>query len=375
MCFTNSLIDGSARQSAVTDFIQEVQVKTAGLEAEYGGALGGVVSAVTRSGGNEFHGDAHYYYFGNRLNASPVKRLVLDPIGEQAVAYVQDEKQKRDNHEFGGSIGGPFIKNRLFFYTAISPRWQRTSYDYLFSNGTEPGTLDRKYHVMSWFNKVSFDPTSRIRTHFTWLYTPQYLTGSLAAYDGFAPNVSTRSRESAYGGRTRAFNQPEQSYTANVDFTLTNTSLLSVRGGRYYLNYKEVGIPYSYYTWWRASSTDIPGVPADLQHANGYATPSAAQTLWDLTTRTYVQADYSQFFRFGGQHNIKAGIGTQKNVNNVNDSVNGPDGRVELYWDLATGGQRGQYGYYLVQDYAVNGSSGAHITHLYFQDSWRIHPG
>jgi hypothetical protein len=377
---TNSLIDGSSRQTATFDYLQEVQVKTAGLEAEYGGALGGVVSAITKSGGNDFHGHVHYYYYGNKLNVGPVKRLVLDPIGEQQVAFVQDEKQKRDNQEFGGSLGGPFIKNKLFFYTAFSPRWQRASYDYLFSNGAEQGTMDRKFHAMNLFSKVSFDPSNRIRTNFTWLYTPQYLTGSLFAYDGFAPNVSTRDLATAQGSATRGYNQPEQSYTANADITLTNTSLVSVKGGRYYLNYKEVGIPYQYYTWWRASSTSISGLPAALQQASGYQTPSAAQTLWDLTTRTYVQADFSQFVNFGGTHSFKAGVGTTKNVNNVNDSVLGPLGRVELYWNLAATtpiaptGDRGQYGYYLVQDYANRGSVGAHITHLYVQDSWRIHP-
>lgn len=371
---TTSLIDGSARQNAVMEYLQEVQVKTAGLEAEYGGALGGVVSAITKSGGNDFHGEIHYYYYGNKLSAGPTKRLQLDPVAEESVAYFQDQKNKRDFHEFGGSLGGPFIKNKLWFFTSISPRWHRASYDYLFDNGTDPGTMDREAFKHNWFNKVSFDPSTRIRMNFTWLYTPEYSTGSLYSYDGFAPNVSTQSKETAAAVATRGYSQPEQSYTGNVDMTLTNTSLLSVKGGRYYLNYKETGIPFTRYWWWQSSSIDVPGVPADLQEPNGYATPSAAKILYDKTTRTYVQADFSQFFRFGGQHNIKAGIGTQKNVNSVFDSWVGPDGRILLYWDLSFRGDRGQYGYYAVDDAATRGSTGAHLTHMYIQDSWKIHP-
>ena len=49
---TNSLIYGSSRQDTVFEYLQEVQVKTGGIAAEYGGALGGVISAVTKSGGN-----------------------------------------------------------------------------------------------------------------------------------------------------------------------------------------------------------------------------------------------------------------------------------------------------------------------------------
>jgi len=317
---TTSLIDGRARQNAVFEYIQEVQVKTAGLDAEYGGALGGVISAVTKSGGNDFHGEIHYYYYGNRISAGPTKRLQLDPVDEQTVKYVQDDKQKRDYHEFGGSLGGPLIKNKLFFFTSVSPRWQRRTRNYLFDNGETPGSMSRKAHQMSMFNKLSFNPSDRVRTNFTWLYTPQYMTGSLYAYDGMKPNVSTQSLENAKASSTRGYNQPEQSYTGSV-------------GGRYYLNYKEVGIPYQKYYWWRSSSVGLEGVPPELQLPFGYSTPSAAQVVHDTTTRTYVQADYSQFFNLLGQHNLKAGVGTQKNVNSVFDSWVGPLGRVLIYWD------------------------------------------
>ena len=65
------------------EYLQEVQVKTSGISAEYGGALGGVISAVTKSGGNVFRGEGHYYYEGSALAAAPVKRLVLDPIDRE----------------------------------------------------------------------------------------------------------------------------------------------------------------------------------------------------------------------------------------------------------------------------------------------------
>ncbi|HWR51384.1 MAG TPA: TonB-dependent receptor [Bryobacteraceae bacterium] len=369
---TNSQIDGSARQGAMFEYLQEVQVKTAGMEAEYGGALGGVVSAVTKSGGNDFHGEVHYYYSGNKLNAGPVKRLTLDPNDEVTVGYIQDGKQKRDNHEFGGSLSGPLVKNKLFFFTSFSPRWQRASNDYQFIDG--PGSMDRKSNFMNWFNKVSFDPSDRIRTNFTWLYTPSYLTGSLYGYDAMAPNGSTRDLASAQGSSTRGFNQPEQSLTGSVDFVLTTTSLLNVRGGRYYLNYKEVGIPYAFSTWYQSSPEGIPGLPDSVMKPNGYSTPSAAQTASDLTTRTYVQADFSQFINKLGSHNLKAGIGTTKNVNRVSDLDYGPLGRTRVFWGRDFRGLTGQYGYYFVEEGGTQGSSGGHITHMYVQDSWKVHP-
>ncbi|MCE5311411.1 MAG: TonB-dependent receptor [Acidobacteriales bacterium] len=375
---TVSQIDGSARQNATFEYIQEVQVKTAGLEAEYGGALGGVVTAVTRSGGNNFHGEAHYYYYGNALSAGPVQRLQIDPLTGTSASFIQDEKQKSDNHEFGGSLGGPIVKNRLWFFSSFSPRYLRQTNNYLFDNGQTPGSMSRTAYFQNWFNKISWDPTNRIRTNFTWLYTPQRLTGSLYGYDGMGSTYSTSDVASAAGSSTRGYHQPEQSYTAAADFTLSNTSLLSVKGGRYYLDYKELGVPYRSYAWWRGSSIGMAGVPADLQKAFGYATPSAAQTLWDITTRTYAQADFSQFLKFAGTHNIKVGVGTTKNVNNVNISELGPDGRILLYWGQTCAScvapKTGTYGYYVVQDYAIKGSTGANINHFYIQDSWRVLP-
>ena len=68
---TTSLINGRSRQDTVFEYLQEVQVKTAGIEAEYGGALGGVISAVTKSGGNAFRSEVHYFLDGSPLSAGP----------------------------------------------------------------------------------------------------------------------------------------------------------------------------------------------------------------------------------------------------------------------------------------------------------------
>ena len=91
---TNSLINGQSRQNTVFEYLQEVQVKTSGISAEYGGALGGVISAVTKSGGNVFRGEGHYYYEGSALAVGPVKRLVLDPTTEATGFYVQDNENR-----------------------------------------------------------------------------------------------------------------------------------------------------------------------------------------------------------------------------------------------------------------------------------------
>lgn len=103
---TTSLINGQSRQDAAFEILQEVQVKTGGISAEFGGAMGGVISAITKSGGNAFHGDVHYYLSGNSLNAGPVKRLLLSPTDQMTTKYHQDVKQKNNLNEFGYTLGG-----------------------------------------------------------------------------------------------------------------------------------------------------------------------------------------------------------------------------------------------------------------------------
>ena len=56
------------------DWVQEVEVAGLGADAEYGGFTGAVVNLITKSGGNQFHGDVRAYYSGGSLNSSNARR-------------------------------------------------------------------------------------------------------------------------------------------------------------------------------------------------------------------------------------------------------------------------------------------------------------
>ena len=88
------------------DSIQEFQVSAANYSAELGQAAGGVVNAVTKSGTNMLHGDLFYFLRYPTLNA-------LDPIQKSFGNYTQPVHQQQ---QFGGSVGGPLIKDKLFFF-------------------------------------------------------------------------------------------------------------------------------------------------------------------------------------------------------------------------------------------------------------------
>ncbi len=88
------------------DSIQEFAVSASNYSAELGQAAGGVVNAVTKSGTNTLHGDLFYYLRYPTLNA-------LDPIQKSTGNYTQPVHQQQ---QFGGSVGGPVIKDRLFYF-------------------------------------------------------------------------------------------------------------------------------------------------------------------------------------------------------------------------------------------------------------------
>ncbi len=103
-------ISYSISQSAIREF----QVNTSSYSAEYGRSAGGVVNAVTKSGTNEFHGDAFYFQRNNKWGARNPRSFITQNVGGvfTPVAF----KPKDVRHQFGGTIGGPIVKDKAFFF-------------------------------------------------------------------------------------------------------------------------------------------------------------------------------------------------------------------------------------------------------------------
>src|SRR5207237_3613001 len=75
---TTNVIKGFQGKAINGEFIQEVEVKTGGYQAEYGRALGGVINVITKSGGNDFHGDGFVYYDSAAWQAERVFQKGVD---------------------------------------------------------------------------------------------------------------------------------------------------------------------------------------------------------------------------------------------------------------------------------------------------------
>lgn len=134
----NGRSDASGGSNLSLDFIKELQINTGGYAAEFGGAMGGVVNVVTKSGSNEFHGSAFTYWAPYWLSGDP-KRVFKRDSALNGV-----DKPDYDTN-LGFEFGGPIVKNKLFFWLGFAPRLEKKHFfreASAFSDADQDGVAD-----------------------------------------------------------------------------------------------------------------------------------------------------------------------------------------------------------------------------------------
>jgi len=105
---------GGLSSNLPNEFIQETEVITGGYNAEYGRATGGIVNVVTKQGSNQIHGSVFAYY---RPGAFVANANVVQHEGGSV-----DSKTDLDyNYDVGAEVGGPIIKDKLWFHVGFNP--------------------------------------------------------------------------------------------------------------------------------------------------------------------------------------------------------------------------------------------------------------
>src|SRR6185369_4712835 len=99
------------------EFVQEVEIKTGAYSAEYGKSTGGIFNVVTKSGGNQIHGDV-FGFFSPTGTVRGVKNFPF--TGSAANGFSEKD--------IGGDIGGPIVKDKLWYFAAINPQWRTNNY-------------------------------------------------------------------------------------------------------------------------------------------------------------------------------------------------------------------------------------------------------
>lgn len=436
---TQNISGGYSAANVPFEFIQEVQIKTSGIEAEYGGALGGVVNVVTKQGGNAFHGSFFATYQTSAADASPVPNpslgLRYDPNSTGTAdatngcggapcggfdPAAQEYQSKKDHYRFlqpGVTIGGPIVKDRLWFFVGLAPYIQSRARTVDFAGSALPENqiLGKQYFtrdLQTYYTTMRLDAklTEKLRVYGSWLNQYARETGANLP-DADSPfgqaNESINTPMSAYAHGI-GYSSPNANYSVHADLTLSPHIVATTRYGYFFQNYHDFGWQTSTPNLqWRATSVGaVDGfgapLPASLQQKRG--TTSAAYvspyTLFNANKHYQFNQDIA-FFKsgWGGTHNIKAGYQFNRLTNVISQNGNVPLLRIVpgdptvFNWSPVTqtgaancaalaaanpwGTCAGQYGYAYILDFAtVSPALAADNNHaLFVQDAWQVKPG
>ena len=196
------------------EFIQEIDVKTGGYEAEYGRSTGGIVNVITKSGGNEFHGDVFGYYDNDSLQANNKN------VGETLQGSVLGFKR----YDYGAALGGYILKDRLWFFGAYD-RVNYTTRNAL-TAGPHKGEIAKSDSVRNLASgKITWSVGSGHTVVASFIQDPRVDAGAINdANHGLNGDFTTFNGRQDFGGRD---------YALRYDGILSPSFSLSAQGARH----------------------------------------------------------------------------------------------------------------------------------------------
>jgi Carboxypeptidase regulatory-like domain/TonB dependent receptor-like, beta-barrel/TonB-dependent Receptor Plug Domain len=183
---TTNVIKGFQGKALSQEFIEEVQVKTSGYEAEYGRATGGIINVVTKSGGNEFHGDGFGYF--NR------KSLTADYKGFDTDRTSLIDTTQENREDFGLDLGGFLMKDRIWFFGAYN-RVNRNESQIPVGGLNKGKDFPLVFHTNIYSGKMTFRLTEGTTLVGTVFGDPETREGTLANYNSLNPIIQQATRE------------------------------------------------------------------------------------------------------------------------------------------------------------------------------------
>jgi hypothetical protein len=423
---TANLIGGYSHTNVPFDFVQEVEIKNSGIQAEHGGALGGVVNVIMKKGTNQYHGAVFADFENDSMDANqlaPVARY--NPLSAQATPswgvldpQFQEYNPNKDHFSNilpGFTFGGPIWKDRIFGFVGFNPWIQNDARGVNYAQpgpGGVPGPfanlglVDFSQNTRTYYTNARVDValTQKLRLYTSWLYQLSKQFGENLPFPDSSNgqyNASSSVAPSTYS-HTLGYTAPNSTTNVGVDYSLTPRLILTGRFGYYFENYHDFGFPTTgTLTSWQTSgvgATDVFGapLPASLQQPLGYTNLAASNSFTVRNANKAIQGDVNAaWFKSGwrGTHNFKFGYQLNRLSNNVAQhynvpvvqyyvgngaaySASGPVGMANCAPLIATYGQcSGQYGYINVQDLGTQGMATSYNHAFFAQDSWSIARG
>ncbi len=369
---TTDLQVGTSRKNVITDFIEEVQVKSTGYAAEYGGSTGGVINVVTKTGSNAFKGDVRVLYTDDSLQGDerPVlQRNLENPDIAEHVVFAEDSF---DRLEPGFSLGGPLVRDKLWMFASYQPQTEELTRTVRFTTG-EVNSYNRKRTYDYGTANVSGNIGSKALFKVSANFSPYEERGILPGRNG---------RESADANYSINEDRENYSYSGYIDYLPSSKWMMSAKAGTYKYDFAETGVPTVLRQNYSTSSLNncevFSQIPSEFCHSPGWSNIATNDgTLFDIFERDSAQFDVSFFPTAAGDHRIKLGVQFEDYSNDVLDGYQAP--RILYYWGrnytTTTGEQvSGDFGYFRLLQIATQGNVSSENTSIFLQDSWSATP-
>jgi hypothetical protein len=329
--------------------VQEFQVLTQNFKAEYEKAASAIITAVTRSGGNRYSGEIFNFYQDKALVES--ETIVRDAAG-LFIKGKTTPKPAYERWQWGGSLGGPIVKDRAqFFATYEENRQDRAGTVIVGSVSTAPASLVEElrrhegvfispFREKLLFTKGSWQPKQGQQVEVTYSWRNE------TDIRGFGGQGGANSFESAENVRNR------------VDSLQSKWQM----AGSSFLN--EAYVSYQRYRW-NPEPENEELIGRNYQGLLRVGGRDTEQLI--VQERTSFRNDYSRFMRWRGNHSAKAGAVLSLLDYNVRKEFNGNPVftfRNDISWDFPAEARYGvgdpdlsasnfQLGVFLQDDWAV----------------------
>jgi hypothetical protein len=415
------------------EFSQDISVKSSGIPAEFGGALGGVVNVIPERGTSSWHGSVYMNYRSSAMNAndqcavSAVCNLRIDPAlpGANSSTRTDGTAQyyvaRQDHYRYvdpGFTVGGPLGTDKLLLFASYSPSYQRTRRDAAstFAGNAGAHTYYQSSDQHLAYGRLDYAPTGKLRVFGGWDYNYIRITGQLPNPDSKTGQLNSSATSNPATFRPDGgFVNPGAIYSAGVDYTLTSRTLITARYGYMFNNVHTLGAASGLRYLYTGAATSSTGavltgpsqgttIPVAYQNPSTFSNIAANQpTFYNAYKRKQLSFDLSHLASgLFGTHNFKGGYSFTRTGNDVKtlyDFANvtlyygqsyseGVPGSCDAIKTLnqSTYGLlnspanpsalyqcRGNYGYFIVHDGTdVLGADRSNAHGLYVQDDWTV---
>ena len=273
--------------SMAWDMVEEVEIITTGASAQFYAPGSGIVNVVTKSGGNNFSGEASVYYTGEDLVKSALSKEELAALNlPEPSAYVY-------SYDASFSLGGPIIKDKIWFMAEFRHTRSKRTGDFrpTIINGKEYKSYDRVFPDYVGFLKVSGRVTNNIRVyamgHFSMADVPYYYGGWWLTNEANRHNTPRR------------FN-----YSGGLNWVIDNNTFFDIRAGGLYFKWEG-----------RYTKEADPNSPYFTDSYTGYAWGNCGAEQYTYKPTFHISAVLTKFQDdfLGVDHEFKAGIEAERN--------------------------------------------------------------